>query len=93
MPTRPPQHRPAGWRLTPKRPNPSHAIYHTAAWQRLRALVVERDRGICAGCGEPYGCRADHIIPREDGGPDHPSNLRLLCTKCDALRHREKGLR
>jgi len=29
----------------------------------------------------------DHIVPRSCGGPDNPSNLRLLCTK----DNRKKG--
>jgi 5-methylcytosine-specific restriction endonuclease McrA len=35
--------------------------------------------------------QVDHIIPRALGGMDHPSNLRLLCPKCDNQRHPEKG--
>jgi 5-methylcytosine-specific restriction endonuclease McrA len=25
---------------------------------------------------------AHHVIPRAEGGPDHPSNLETLCVSC-----------
>lgn len=91
MPTLPPKHRPAGWRPTPKFVNPDHAFYGSQEWKKLRAFVRERDGGVCRRCGAPQSWRVDHIIPRAEGGSDHPSNLQLLCDNCDAVKHREKG--
>lgn len=90
MPYAPPKHRPPGWRPAP--PKPTDPFYGSTFWKQLREFVRRRDRGICAQCGRPNSWRADHVIPRELGGMDDPSNLRLLCTRCDNKRHREKGL-
>jgi 5-methylcytosine-specific restriction endonuclease McrA len=53
--------------------------------------VRERDGGICRRCGRPDSWRVDHIKARRDGGADAEWNLQLLCTDCDAKKHREKG--
>jgi len=89
LPYAPPKHRPPGWR--PAAPKPTNPFYGSTFWQALREHVRQRDRGICARCGDPGARSVDHIIPRELGGMDHPSNLRLLCRKCDNKRHAEKG--
>jgi 5-methylcytosine-specific restriction endonuclease McrA len=92
MPTRAPPHRPFGWHPAPKVYNPAHDFYGTERWKQLRAAVRRRDKNTCTtpGCGEP-AARVDHIIPREQGGPDTMRNLRCLCATCDARRHPEKG--
>lgn len=74
----------------------SKAFLHTAAWQRLRALALERDHYRCVKCGidvsRPGASRVDHIKPRAT----HPeltrdlSNLRTLCARCDNQAHRER---
>ena len=38
-------------------------------------------------CGSPW--EADHILPRHDGGSDHPDNLRTLCIPCHQRVTRE----
>lgn len=46
--------------------------------------------GHCVGCGTHFPFRVmevDHILPRSQGGTDHPSNLQLLCSGCN----RSKG--
>jgi 5-methylcytosine-specific restriction endonuclease McrA len=62
----------------------SERFYHTAAWRKLRAAIIARDP-ICRtpGCGQP-STHADHIKPRRQGGSDDPSNLRGLCSCCNA---------
>lgn len=100
MPMMPPKHRPLGWQ--PRPPKPTEGFYGTQEWKRIRTSVKERDLGVCRGatwtpalgfsrwlCGKP-GWRVDHIVPRTENGCDDPSNLRLLCTGCDARRHLEK---
>ena len=89
MPYAPPRHRPPGWR--PPAPKPTDRFYNSVFWKQLREHVRRRDGGICSECGEPNSWRVDHIIPRTEGGPDEPSNLRLLCMDCDNKRHSEKG--
>lgn len=90
MPTRPPVHRPPGWRPATKAPDPAHRRYHTREWRAVREVVIRRDGGRCVQCGEP-GRIVDHIVAVKDGGSDAPSNLRLLCARCDNRRHTDKG--
>jgi 5-methylcytosine-specific restriction endonuclease McrA len=47
----------------------------------------------CATPGRGYGGRliAGHIVPRDAGGADHPSNIRTFCPTCDNRWHAEKG--
>lgn len=77
-----------------KRPDPAHAYYHTAEWRELREQVLQRDgyrcrlrSDICTG----RATRADHIVPRKQGGADALGNLRAVCAACDNRRHADKG--
>lgn len=72
----------------------SSQFYRSKAWRDgPRAFVLRRDGYRCA----VPGCRAranyvDHVISREDGGSDHPLNLRSLCPSHDAqVKERRKG--
>lgn len=76
---------------------PTHPFYGTAAWKAARLACLKRARFRCAWCGDPvHGrgkARVDHIVPMRER-PDLAlvgSNLRALCTGCDARRHAEKG--
>ncbi len=65
---------------------------------RQRLAIFDRDGDACLECGQPVkrflGLRAvdaqvgavDHIFPRARGGQNEPSNLRLLCTSCNASK-------
>lgn len=58
-------------------------------WEALRTLVWERDNGICQVClekilWEDYEC--GHIIDRCVGGPDHLSNLVVMCVLCNRMK-------
>lgn len=79
------------WRfITMPKSRPSHDIW----FEHHRPLVYERDLGRCQG---PYcldkppfslsldDAHVDHIRPGKLAG-NEPSNLRLLCTYCHALR-------
>jgi hypothetical protein len=53
---------------------------------RLRFRVLERDRFRCVYCGQGGDLavlHVDHIIPRIDGGDDHPDNLATACPDCN----------
>jgi 5-methylcytosine-specific restriction protein A len=92
MPTRPPVHRPPGWR--PARRVRTDAIdrqYGTRAWRRVARAVVERDGGLCALCGRRGADTADHIVERRHGGTDRPSNLRAVHRGCHNRRHGGRG--
>jgi len=57
-------------------------------WARFREIILERDSHVCCKCGTDISTRAGwlkevhHIIPRIEGGGDHPSNLQTLCAEC-----------
>jgi 5-methylcytosine-specific restriction endonuclease McrA len=47
-----------------------------------RRLVLNRDNYRCTECGETRDLQVHHIVPRQLGGPDEPSNLVTLCAAC-----------
>lgn len=74
-------------------------FYATAAWRRVRALVLMRDGGMCCECmrrwraGEHVRPRpatlVHHIVPYKDA-PDkalETDNLESLCDTCHNRRH------
>jgi SOS response regulatory protein OraA/RecX len=61
----------------------------TVPWSHLRALVYERDHGVCQVCGDAidldsYEC--GHIIDRVVGGSDRLCNLVCMCISCNRLK-------
>jgi hypothetical protein len=62
--------------------------YDSREWKLLRDSVVNRDRYTCQECGyeknnkEDRKLSAHHVIPRKEGGADHPENLVTLCSRC-----------
>jgi 5-methylcytosine-specific restriction endonuclease McrA len=67
-------------------------------WPRIRGMVLERDGECCQECGADLSRRPNylrevhHIIPRIEGGSDHPRNLITLCNECHH-RHTESLMR
>jgi len=54
-------------------------------WQQIRTTILRRDRHTCYRCDQKKRngeLSVHHIMPREDGGHDAPSNLVTLCHKC-----------
>lgn len=63
--------------------------------KEVRAFVLDRNGNTCQMCGaaagepSPYNekrkvrLQIGHIIDKSKGGPDHPSNLRALCSDCN----------
>lgn len=56
----------------------------------LRRNIMERDFYTCQNCGkympDEVGLHIDHIIPIAKGGKSIPSNLRVLCSKCNGSK-------
>jgi 5-methylcytosine-specific restriction endonuclease McrA len=52
----------------------ARARYQQPAWRQLSRFVVARD-GWCRECGSTRYLSAHHVVPRNQGGADHPSNL------------------
>jgi 5-methylcytosine-specific restriction endonuclease McrA len=69
------------------------SFYMSKEWHRTRYLVLERDGFICT---VPH-CHAeativDHIVSRNAGGSDEPSNLRSLCPLHDnQVKEQQRG--
>jgi 5-methylcytosine-specific restriction endonuclease McrA len=86
LPTRPPIHRPSGWK--PSKPS---GFYQTEAWRSLAASIIRRDRGICHVCHRPGATTAHHLVDRQAGGRDEPSNLVAVHSGCHNKLHRHRG--
>jgi hypothetical protein len=55
------------------------------SWEEIKNRVRRRDSFICQNCGleeRDKSFHVHHIVPRSDGGIDHPDNLVLLCPSC-----------
>ena len=56
----------------------------------LRKKIMERDKYTCQNCGkympDEVGLHIDHIVPIAKGGKSIPSNLRVLCSKCNGSK-------
>jgi 5-methylcytosine-specific restriction endonuclease McrA len=80
----------------PDRRNAYRQNRRAAGVRRLTAAAVERishaQKGKCAACRvnlKVSGHHVDHIMPIALGGTSDPSNIQLLCPKCN----RSKGAR
>lgn len=55
--------------------------------KKLREEIMERDNYTCQICGkympDRIGLQIDHIVPVSKGGKTVPSNLRVLCSRCN----------
>lgn len=71
----------------------------TTAWKKLRSTIIRDARAngmehcpqcrvplTWAGPRTPQSAEVDHITPVSQGGTDHPSNLRILCRRCNQQR-------
>lgn len=76
-----------------------HKRGYGAAWDRLRASIMERDSYLCQVCLENRqratpATHVDHILSKAKGGTDDPANLRAICRPChDRKSIEEKGHR
>lgn len=56
--------------------------------ESLRYEILKRDQ-ICQLCGATKRDRmleVDHIVPRSKGGTNEPSNLQVLCSRCNRAK-------
>lgn len=77
------------------REGPFSWLYRTAAWRRVRLVVLERDAWRCKIKGPRctgVATEVDHIVQLIDGGALlDPDNLRAACRRCN--RGRRPGAR
>lgn len=52
-----------------------------------RKEIYRREGFRCALCDSARYIQIHHIIPRSQGGGNHPHNLIALCSDCHALAH------
>lgn len=65
-------------------------------WASIRRRVFQRDGHTCQVCLEihdPRDLRADHVIPRAQGGSDDLANLQTLCVPCHNAKTRNDNAR
>ena len=60
-----------------------HERGYGAAWDKLRKVVMARDKHLCQACLKSgrvtVGNHVDHILPKAKGGTDDLTNLQVLC--------------
>jgi 5-methylcytosine-specific restriction endonuclease McrA len=59
-------------------------------WRLLRQYVYARDDGKCNYCGkltELFECHIHHVLELNQGGTNHPSNLKVSCKDCHKEKH------
>ena len=66
-------------------------MYHSAGCLTFAGnSIAERDNYTCQICGkympDGVGLHIDHIVPIKKGGKSVPSNLRVLCSKCNGRK-------
>jgi 5-methylcytosine-specific restriction endonuclease McrA len=55
---------------------------YTGTWRAQRALVRQRDKGVCLRCGSTDRPQVHHVVPARYGGTHDLSNLVTLCRSC-----------
>lgn len=51
-----------------------------------KAIVIERDGGVCQECGTTDNLHFDHDYPHSLGGSNDVVNIRILCSPCNQKR-------
>lgn len=86
MPSKPPTHKPPGWKprqaWAKAKPTPRLT---GRPWRRLRAEVLKRDNHLCRVCDEEgrltIATEVDHVKPLAEGGTDDLQNLQAICAE------------
>lgn len=63
-------------------PDPSRREWNSVRKQ-MTELVLERDPHCCTNCGSIDRLEIDHIVPLARGGSSEPTNLQILCKRCN----------
>jgi 5-methylcytosine-specific restriction protein A len=58
---------------------------YTDHWLRLRDAAI-RAQPWCSQCGTTHDLTGDHILPLSRGGINEPTNIRVLCRRCNSRR-------
>lgn len=79
-----------GWaRIQLKKGNTTKRGYG-AAWRRVRGVVLQRDKHLCAPCSNvgrvTEATEVDHRMPIVEGGTNELENLQAVCREC----HKQK---
>lgn len=74
-----------------------HERGYGSAWDKLRALVLARDCGLCQVCSAAgrvsLANAVDHIKPKAEGGTDDESNLQAICKPCHLIKTADEAKR
>ena len=96
MPTRPPTHKPVGYKSPDRVYHKGESYYKSEHWRGLRARALKRDKGTCVreGCGR-RARTVNHKVHRPHvpwaTNLDALYNLESLCAAHDNKAHPEKG--
>lgn len=52
--------------------------------------AFSREHGFTSSRAKALQCTAEHLIARQDGGADSPSNIVAACRYCNGRRHARK---
>jgi 5-methylcytosine-specific restriction protein A len=55
-------------------------------WRKLSMQIIRRDGGYCFWCGLPGADTTDHVIAKNHGGSDDPSNLVAAHRVCNGRK-------
>ena len=73
-------------------PKPARLRLDPVSYEKLRHLVLCRDRWHCQSCGSTSNLEVHHKEFRSRLGDDSEGNLITLCTACHAQMHRSCNL-
>ena len=80
---------PRNWHKQEKR-GTRHERGYGSAWDRVRAQVMLRDKGLCQPCRHAGrvspATEVDHIVPKSQEGTDDSTNLQAICSPCHKVK-------
>ena len=87
-----PQHRRENQRMQRHNRSSDKARGYTNRWRRASKMLLRRDP-VCKICNRNPSTETDHIIPKVEGGTEHPDNLQGLCKTCHSRKTRREKRR